>query len=113
MGGDDKEKFDAVTRMQMNPGRYDRMTSEEAEEGYQKWGEQYDPGIKNREGSLQRDHRIYDKKELERVMDALRRIGIFEMAQPPEYLGRRYMPVRYVLPSLPENMMPEDILRAF
>ena len=59
------------------------------------------------------DKRVYDKKELASLVDALRRIGASELAQPPEFLGTRYAPKRYVLPDLPTNMMPEDIRTAF
>lgn len=57
--------------------------------------------------------RIYDQEGLAAVVDALSRIGIFDMAQPPEFLGRRHQPIDYILPMYPPNTMPEDIRVAF
>jgi hypothetical protein len=53
--------------------------------------------------------KIYDKKELGSLIDALNRIGISELALPPEFLGVRYAPKNYVLPKYPTNSLPEDV----
>jgi hypothetical protein len=53
--------------------------------------------------------KIYDKKELGSLIDALNRIGISELALPPEFLGVRHAPKNYVLPKYPTNTLPEDV----
>lgn len=61
-------------------------------------------------GPTRGDKKVYDKNELAAVVDALNRIGAGELALPPEFLGKKHMPVNHVLPMLPTNTMPEDIL---
>lgn len=56
------------------------------------------------------EKKVYDREGLAAVVDALNRIGAGELALPPEFLGKKYMPVNHVLPMLPTNTMPEDIL---
>lgn len=49
------------------------------------------------------ERNVYDQSEMQRVVDALRRIGIFELAAPPETIGR-HGAINYVLPSEPATL---------
>ena len=58
------------------------------------------------------DRKVYDAKELQSLLDALDRIGISDLANPPTALGKRYQPVDYKLPQYPPSL-PEDTVPAF
>lgn len=51
-------------------------------------------------------------KQTADLLGALKRIGIMDLATPPDYLGDKYQP-NYILPQYPPNTMPEDTRVAF
>ena len=71
---------------QQTPGVTDRMVMDPVrDQGKRNYGEK----------------KIYDVDEIQRLVSALRRIGIFELANPPETFRPNPFGTRYALPNIP------------